>query len=134
MTCAALVTAAGVGKRMGTELPKQYLDLCGVPVLVRTLLAFESHPLVDRIVLTVPPGDDQHCRDLVLSPFKWSKITATINGGASRQESVYNGLKILQDTEIVAIHDGVRPLVSSDTITATINAARLSGEIGRAHV
>jgi 2-C-methyl-D-erythritol 4-phosphate cytidylyltransferase len=127
MTCAVLVTAAGVGKRMGTDLPKQYLDLCGLPVLVRTLLAFERHPLVDRIVLTVTPGDDQRCRDIVIFPFAWSKITGMVPGGASRQESVYNGLQTLEQTEIVAIHDGVRPLVSFDTITATINAARQSG-------
>ncbi len=127
MTCAALVTAAGIGTRMGTDLPKQYLDLHGMPVLARTLLAFERHPLVDRIVLTVPPGDEQRCRDLVLSPFKWSKISEVVKGGASRQESVYNGLRNLEETEIVAIHDGVRPLVSSETITATIDAARLSG-------
>ncbi len=127
MTCVALVTAAGSGTRMGTEIPKQYLDLNGLPVLVRTLLAFETHPLIDRIVLTVPPGDAELCRSRLLTPFKLGKVCAVVEGGATRQSSVLNGLERAADSDVVAIHDGVRPLVSHETITATIKAAQASG-------
>lgn len=127
MTVGALITAGGTGTRMGTDVPKQYLDLCGVPVLVRTLRAFQEHPLVDRLVLTVPAGDEQFCRTRIVEPYGIDKILAIVAGGRTRQESVFNGLRELEETDIVAIHDGVRPLVSHDTITRTIEAARISG-------
>lgn len=127
MTCVALITAAGTGTRMGTEIPKQYLDLNGLPVLVRTLLAFETHPFIDRIVLTIPPGDEALCRSRLITPFRLGKVSAIVEGGATRQSSVLNGLEESSDSEVVTIHDGVRPLVSHETITATIKAARTSG-------
>ena len=127
MTCAALVTAAGLGTRMGTSAPKQYLDLKGRPVLAWTLLAFESHPLIDFIVLTVPPGDEDFCLQTVVRPFNLEKIRNIVPGGSDRQASVRQGLERLAETELVVIHDGVRPLVSADTITKSIEAAKAYG-------
>jgi len=127
MTCAALVTAGGQGKRMGHEIPKQYLDLQGIPILARTLIVFETHPMIDIIVLTVPRGDEAYCRDQLVSRFGISKIRSIVPGGDTRQQSVCNGLEKVTDTEIVAIHDGVRPLVAAETISRTINAARAIG-------
>jgi len=127
MICAALVTAAGEGKRMGRDVPKQYLQLSGIPILARTLLAFQSHPLVDLIVLTVPPGDEDLCRSRILAPFDLRKVEEIVAGGATRQASVYNGLRRLEKTDMVAIHDGVRPLVNQEVITATFKAAEASG-------
>ena len=127
MTCAALVTAAGIGKRMGSSAPKQYLDLKGRPVLAWTLLAFESHPLIDIIVMTVPPGDEDFCLQTVVTPFRFKKIRDIAPGGSDRQISVRLGLERLAQTELVVIHDGVRPLVSADTITKSIEAARTYG-------
>lgn len=127
MTVAAVVTAAGAGVRMGSRIPKQYLALNGMPILARTLMAFEKHPLVDRIVVTVPPGDEALCREQVLNPFDFKKVIEVVAGGATRQASVYNGLNRVEDTDIVAIHDGVRPLVSAEVITATISAAESTG-------
>ncbi len=127
MICAALVTAGGIGKRMGSDVPKQYLDLNGIPVLARTLLTFERHPLIDLIVVTVPPGDEDLCRSKIVAPFRIEKVREIVPGGARRQDSVYNGLHRLSDTDLVAIHDGVRPLVERSVIAATIGAAMNSG-------
>jgi 2-C-methyl-D-erythritol 4-phosphate cytidylyltransferase len=127
MTCAALVTAGGYGTRIGADIPKQYLDLEGVPILARTLLVFQDHALIDLVAVTVPPGDEEFCRAHVLSRFNLSKVKHLVPGGETRQRSVFNGLKTLEHTEMVVIHDGVRPLVSSRIITQTIQAARHMG-------
>ncbi|MFH1114121.1 MAG: 2-C-methyl-D-erythritol 4-phosphate cytidylyltransferase [Pseudomonadota bacterium] len=127
MTCAALVTCGGRGKRMGHEIPKQYIELLGIPILARTLIAFETHPMIDMIVLTVPPGDEAYCRDQVISRFALKKVRAVRAGGETRRQSVYNGLESAAESEIVAIHDGVRPLVTSQTISRCIDAARVFG-------
>jgi len=112
---------------MGADLPKQYLELGGVPIIVRTIEAFENHPQIDVIVITVPAGDEVRCKDLVMGQFNLKKIRDVVAGGETRQQSVCRGLQVLADTELVAVHDGVRPLVSSATISRTIDAARLSG-------
>ncbi len=127
MTCAALVTAAGLGRRMRRSAPKQYLDLKGRPVLAWTLLAFESHPLIDFIVLTVPPSDEEFCLQTIVKPFNFKKIIDIVPGGSDRQVSVRHGLERLAQSELVVIHDGVRPLVSADTITKSIEAAKTHG-------
>jgi len=112
---------------MGGAIPKQYLDLNGVPVLVRALQAFQRHPFISAIVLTVPPGDEEYCRTRMVAPHDIDKVIHVVGGGSTRQESVYNGLIVLEEMEIVAIHDAARPLVSAKTISATIEAARSSG-------
>lgn len=127
VTCVALVTAAGLGTRMGAARPKQYLDLAGTPLLVRTLTVFEEHPLIGLVVVTVPRGDEEFCRSRVVEPYALSKVRAIVPGGATRQQSVYNGLLTLEDTDIVAIHDGVRPLVSPKIVTETLEAAKTVG-------
>ena len=127
VTCAALVTAAGLGIRMGAGRPKQYLDLAGAPVLVRTLTVFEQHPLIERVVVTVPPGQEDFCQAAVIEPYSLGKIKAIVPGGETRQQSVYNGLETLSHTDIVVIHDGVRPLVSPRIITKTLDVAKTVG-------
>jgi 2-C-methyl-D-erythritol 4-phosphate cytidylyltransferase len=127
MTCAALVTAGGHGTRMGHDIPKQYLEIHGIPILARTLLVFEMHPMIDTIVLTVPLGDEDFCRSHIIAPFGLKKISHVVNGGETRQQSVLNGLESLTQTDMVAIHDGVRPLVSAQTISETVEAARSTG-------
>jgi 2-C-methyl-D-erythritol 4-phosphate cytidylyltransferase len=127
MICAALVTAGGIGKRMGSSIPKQYLDLHGIPILARTIMVFVGHPLIDRIVVTVPPGDEDFCRQNVIALLKADKHVEIVSGGATRQRSVFNGLQRLGGSDVVAIHDGVRPLVTQDVVTRTIIAAQECG-------
>lgn len=124
---AALIVAGGYGKRMGSSVPKQYLEIGGIPILARTIFAFESHPLVDRIVVTVPAGHEEMCETTIVQQFKLTKVAAVTEGGLERQQSVYNGLKKLGDTDLVAIHDGARPLVSHVTITRTFEVAEATG-------
>jgi 2-C-methyl-D-erythritol 4-phosphate cytidylyltransferase len=127
MVCAALVTAGGIGKRMGGNVPKQYLDLDGVPILARTIAIFVAHPLISVVVITVPPGDEEFCRQTVLNTIDADIPLEFVAGGITRQQSVFNGLQHLADTDVVAIHDGVRPLVTRDVITRTITAAQACG-------
>lgn len=127
MSCAALITAGGMGRRMGSPQPKQYLDLGGLPILARTLMLFQEHSLIDEIVLTVPPGEEDFCRSSIVDQYRVDKVKRIVRGGTTRQKSVFNGLMELGDHEIVAIHDGVRPLVSRDVITRSVESARSTG-------
>ncbi|MEW6111848.1 MAG: 2-C-methyl-D-erythritol 4-phosphate cytidylyltransferase [Thermodesulfobacteriota bacterium] len=127
MTCTAIITAAGEGKRMGKLVAKQYLHLKGIPVLARTLLLFQRHTLIDRITVVVPPGDEEFCADAILRPYGLGKVAHVIAGGPTRQASVYNGLRTVQNGGLVAIHDGVRPLVSPEVITRTLEVAGRTG-------
>lgn len=127
MKCAALVTAGGVGKRMGAAVPKQYLDLNGRPLLAWTLVVFQSHSFIDRIVITVPQGDEDYCLEKIVRPFQLTKVSDVISGGSTRQASVHRGLQRVASTDLVVIHDGVRPLVSVKTITDSISMAQTHG-------
>ena len=124
----AIIVAAGKGLRMRTDMPKQYLPLHGVAVLARTVQIFDSCPQIDEILLVIPPGDQDFCRTNILNSIQTEKIIQLVAGGPERQESVFNALKMIRDKDaLVAIHDGVRPLVAVDLITASIKAADRSG-------
>ena len=107
---------------------KQYLQVVGRPVLVHTLLKFDVCPLIDHICLVVPDDDLDFCRHRLLAGGPIKKTVQFVAGGRYRQQSVYNGLKSLDHKNgLVAIHDGVRPLVDPLLITACIRAAETSG-------
>jgi 2-C-methyl-D-erythritol 4-phosphate cytidylyltransferase len=127
-TVSAIIVAAGKGRRMKAEAPKQYLMLDGLPILSRTLLAVDACPEVDDICLVVPESDMAYCRAAVLAPVRLRAPVKMVAGGAQRQESVYNGLRSLaHDDGIVLIHDGVRPFVRPDEIRCCIDAAKIHG-------
>ncbi len=129
MRCAAVVTAGGMGKRMGSAVPKQLLMLGGVPILARTLLVFQNHPLIESIVLTVPADHELQFREQIVRAFGLAKVSRIVTGGETRQASVFNGLHAVEGAEITAIHDGVRPLVSPEIITLTIEVAAEVGAV-----
>lgn len=112
---------------MGAPVAKQYLELAGIPILARTLRVFDGHPLIDRIVITVPEGDTEHCSRTIVQPYRADKPVLIVPGGTTRRRSVHNGLKALENADFAAIHDGVRPFVSPAVITACLGAARISG-------
>lgn len=118
----ALIVAAGHGVRAGEGLPKQYRPLAHVPVLRRSILAFAAHPSVDRVQVVISPEHaelyDRVSEGLVLPP--------AIAGGDTRQESVRLGLEGLAGSppRLVLIHDAARPLVTAETISATVEALR----------
>jgi 2-C-methyl-D-erythritol 4-phosphate cytidylyltransferase len=127
-TCSAIVAAAGLGARMGGPQPKQFLPLAGRTVLVHALEAFEHCPEVAEICLVVREQEIERVRR-VTAEAALQKITRVIGGGEVRQDSVYNGLLALSGSELVVVHDGVRPLVVPESITAVVHAAQ---EIGAA--
>jgi 2-C-methyl-D-erythritol 4-phosphate cytidylyltransferase len=98
-----------------------------MPILARTLIVFDNHSLIDSIVVTVPPGDEEFCRAEIVARFELKKVLAVVAGGRTRQQSVFNGLHNLAYAELVAIHDGVRPLISTAVMTETIRSAQNVG-------
>lgn len=125
----ALIPAAGMGKRMGTSINKQYLQLNGRPILARTIAVFEASPLIDSIYLVIPSDEIPYCREYVVEACGFRKVAAIIPGGKERQNSVMNGLNAMRehvsDCDIVLIHDGVRPLVTENLLQESITTARL---------
>ncbi len=122
----AIVAAAGLGTRMGTVHPKQFIPIAGKPVLTHTLEAFERCPIIEKVCLVVREQEVPRVQGLV-TDYSLGKVTAVIPGGEVRQDSVYNGLLAIDGVEIVVVHDGVRPLVLPESIAATVEAARVGG-------
>ncbi|MBI2412716.1 MAG: 2-C-methyl-D-erythritol 4-phosphate cytidylyltransferase [Deltaproteobacteria bacterium] len=121
----AIIPSAGLGRRMGGR-KKNYLLLSGSLVLAYTLAAFETSTLVDAIVIAVAPGDEEYCRGS-LAPFDFRKVSHIVAGGRERQDSVWNALEFAKDAEVVAVHDGARPLVTVEIIDAVIRSAFETG-------
>ena len=128
MKVIALVPAAGMGKRMGAEINKQYLLLAGKPILSHTLQIFEDAPFVDDIFVIVPEAEIPYCREHVVERHGFAKVRGIVAGGAERQHSVMNGLRAatpIGDDDVVLIHDGVRPFVSERVLERAVEVARI---------
>ena len=124
MKTVAIIPAAGAGVRMGTGVAKQFMDLEGRPLLTATLQNFEECPLVESVVLVVPPDRVSTCKDEIVDRYGLSKVGQVIQGGRRRQDSVRLGLEAVQGPcELVLIHDGVRPFVPPEFIARIITAA-----------
>ena len=124
----ALVPAAGRGLRMGGSVPKQFLSLGGEPLVIQSLRALQAAPMVDQIILAVPHADVEYCEHEIVSRQRFTKVTKVVAGGAERQDSVRHALaQIPSDTEIVLIHDAVRPFVTLRMIAEVVAAARKEG-------
>jgi len=122
----AVIVAGGKGERMNTDHPKQYLMLGDSPILSHTLLSIDKCPLISSIYLVVPEGDRDFCKTHILETVQLNSRIRLVSGGNSRQESVYNGLSAIKQTDgIVVIHDGVRPFVSPDYIKKCIIVAEI---------
>lgn len=129
----AVIFAGGSGKRMNTRSkPKQFLEYNGKPIIIYTLELFDNHSLVDAIVV-VCIKDWIPFLEKMLKKFEIDKVVRIVEGGSTGQESIYNGLEAAEeysegdDNPIVLIHDGVRPLITQETITENINVAREKG-------
>ena len=116
----AIVLSGGTGKRMQSDIPKQYLILKDKPVLAHSLLAFEESK-VDDIVIVCGAGDEEFIRKEFVQKYGLSKVSAICAGGAERYDSVYNGLKACSDSDYVLIHDGARPYLSVEVIQRNID-------------
>jgi len=126
MNLYALIVAGGSGSRMGTDIPKQFLELSGKPVLMHTIERFWSFDASIKII-TVLPEDQMVYWEELLKKHSFSIPCTVVTGGSTRFFSVKNGLENIEDNSFVAIHDGVRPLVSIDTIKRCFEAAQKFG-------
>lgn len=119
----AIVVAAGSSTRMGGEISKQYMEIDGVPVLIRTLLAFAECAYIDEIVTVIRP-DDQETLFRLKEQYGIEKPFKVVSGGATRAESVKNGFEAIdKKSKFVAIHDGARCLITPDMIREVLRAA-----------
>lgn len=123
-----IIVAGGKGLRMGAPLPKQFLPIAGRPILMRTLERFYTFDSHLQIILVLPTKqqDDWH---RLCKQYHFNVPYLIAHGGTTRFESSLNGLALIPDTQqgIVAIHDGVRPFVSADTIARCFDTARTTG-------
>lgn len=112
----AIVLAAGRGKRMGTSTPKQFLEIDGVPMIVRTLRVFADSPEIDDILLVTSKDYVTYCRREIVEKYSIPKVRAVIEGGAERYDSVWNALLRCPDADYVMIQDGARPFVTEEIL------------------
>lgn len=123
----AIVLAAGRGSRMGSDVPKQFLEINGKPVLYYSLKIFQENPHIDEIVLVIGKEYQEYCQEQIVHHYGLTKVTAMVAGGAERYQSVYEGLKACKDCEYVFIHDGARPFVTDAIIERCIETVQVDG-------
>jgi 2-C-methyl-D-erythritol 4-phosphate cytidylyltransferase len=127
MKVGAIIAAAGFGRRMKADRPKQFLVLNGTPIIIHTIRKFDASPVIEYIIVTAPRESAEEVRELVKSA-SFHKTVLVVEGGDKRQDSVAAGLEHLQPgTEIVAVHDGVRPFVSIEDIENVVRQAERTG-------
>ena len=131
MSNVAVIFAGGTGQRMNTRTkPKQFLELYGKPIIVYTLEAFDRHNEIDGIIVVMLESWIGYTKELIRK-FGLEKIKKIVPGGSSGQESIYNGLcaasEFYGENDVVLIHDGVRPLIDEETITANIRSVEEHG-------
>ena len=124
----AVVPAGGRGVRMGSDVPKQFLTLGDIPLLVHALKIFESSSIISEVVLVVPEDDCAYCRDHIVSMYGLKKISQVVGGGRRRQDSVLNGIQATNPTsDIVVVHDAARPFVTERMIADVVETAQKHG-------
>lgn len=123
----ALIFAGGIGSRMGSETPKQFLEWNGKAVIIHTINVFERHPGIDEIVIACKEEWIDYTRELIRKE-GIRKVVSIVPGGKTALDSQYNGLKEIKrlhpaEQTVVLIHDGVRPLLDADTVQRNIDSA-----------
>ncbi len=124
-TC--IVAAGGSGTRMGREMNKLLLPLCDIPVIAHTLLKLQKSEYIDEIIISAREEDMLSIGDIA-SVFEISKLKAIVRGGKTRAESILSAIcEISEDAELIAVHDGARPLILEETIKNTVLSAEEFG-------
>lgn len=122
-----IVVSAGKGLRVGGAVPKQYMDLCGRPVITYCLAAMQES-FIDEIVIVVGAGDVEYVKKEIVEKFSFTKVTAVVEGGAERSDSVFNGLKAVSTQDsYVYIQDAARPMLSRRILEAAREDAEAFG-------
>jgi 2-C-methyl-D-erythritol 4-phosphate cytidylyltransferase len=124
----AIILAGGKGKRMNSKVSKQFIEIKDKPVIYYTIKKFNENKNIDNIVVVLPKDEVDYFKENVLKKYTL-KVDKIVIGGAERQDSVYNGLKSLEQdsVDIVLIHDGARPFISDRIIEEGINYAAVYG-------
>ena len=126
--CTVIIAAAGNGKRMGTDIPKQFLDIKGKPVLGYTVEAFEKNENIDSIIIVTSAEKIDYCRKEIVEKYSFNKVIKIVEGGSERQFSVYNAIKAIdENTDIVLIQDGARPFIMKEDIDKVIKGVIENG-------
>ncbi len=113
--CSAIILAAGVGRRMNSTIPKQFMKLGGKPVLYYALQTFQES-FINELVLVTGAAEIDFCKREIVDKYGFDKVKAVVAGGKERYHSVYEGLKAVGDGDYVFIHDGARPFVELDML------------------
>jgi len=125
----ALILAGGMGSRMGQEIPKQFIHVNNRPVIIYTLLAVQNHPEIDRIQVVCIEGWEKILQGYA-KQYNITKLTGIVSGGSTRFDSTRLGMESLgnvADEDIIIVHDSVRPLVTSESLSDTIAVCRSYG-------
>jgi 2-C-methyl-D-erythritol 4-phosphate cytidylyltransferase len=124
----AIIVAAGKGERMGASLPKVFLPLAGMPLLIHTLRNVGRSPIIAKLVLVIASEREALCRELLATYGSFGSPVTLVHGGPARQDSVRFGLAALdQECDIVVIHDAARPFVSAELIHRSVTVAAMVG-------
>jgi len=118
-----IIVAGGKGLRMGGDIPKQFLPVCGKPVLMRTLEAFHAYDSSMHLVLVLPVNQQDYWKSLCLE-YQFNLSHDIADGGETRFHSVKNGLALVKGEGLVGVHDGVRPFVSQEVIARCYEEAK----------
>ncbi|MCX6146860.1 MAG: 2-C-methyl-D-erythritol 4-phosphate cytidylyltransferase [Candidatus Kapabacteria bacterium] len=130
MNCVAVIVAGGTGKRFGDATPKQFLELSGKPVIVRSIEAFANNENVSSIIVAVHSEWYNHAKKLI-EDFKLSKVKDIVVGGITRQDSVAAAIRTetAKNADFILVHDAVRPLVTNDLINRIIEETEEYGAV-----
>lgn len=122
--CTAIILAAGQGKRMGTRVQKQYLEILGKPVLFYSLDVFQKSNIIDDIILVVGENQEEYCKKEIVEKFQFTKVREIVKGGTERYHSVWNGLQEVEDGGYVFVHDGARPFVTEEIVSRAFKTVK----------
>lgn len=126
----AVVPAGGRGQRMGTSIPKQFLELGGLPILVHSLRVLQASPRIADIIVAVPESERHYCLTEIIERYQFTKVRDVVLGGKQRQDSVRLALSAAgQAHTLVLVHDAVRPFLTSEMVEAVLDRA---AEVGAA--
>ncbi len=115
----AIILAAGHGKRMNSTVAKQYLLLADKPILYYSLKAFQESD-IDEVLLVVGEGEEEYVKETIVNAYAFSKVKKVVPGGKERFLSVHEGIKAIDMTDYVLIHDGARPFITIDKINSML--------------
>jgi len=126
----ALIFAGGVGLRMGSETPKQFIEVNGKPIIVHTVAVFNDSPIIDKIVIVTLSDYICKVKNYIVK-YNLSKVVKVVVGGNTAMESQFNGLKYIKRTsnesDVVFIHDGVRPFINGKLLEDCLHSVQSRG-------